>query len=366
MNPCARARASIAARASRRVRTQHPRSSAVRSGVVTRTPRDEHPVARLEVPLPGLGCPVALVLDGRAGCTSPAEVRTSSSPIRKQSTPQIHAAVRSRTTACGLITKAAAADARSSIGQLDVGSARRRSAGSRTSTPWRTSVRDPGPGDAQRSRAIGHGEGMSWEVRDHGGVLPAAMPSRLSLDSGAGPVDELADSRSRCGRRGRPLTRRNSARPEPQLERITTRNATDHEAQLDEIARVRGMDWAANLDVATFGALVAAASGVLVPRIIERVPEPEPDEPDAPPADTDDGPDDRGGGARAGGAAVRGRESQPDEEPKETYFAIADSPGTPLEVRRWRPGDRRADRAGGRLGLVAAVPGCRSCPSRSR
>ena len=40
------------------------------------------------------------------------------------------------------------------------------------------------------------------------------------------------------------------------------------------------MEWAANLDAAAFGALVAAASGVLVPRIIERVPEPEPDEPD--------------------------------------------------------------------------------------
>ena len=43
------------------------------------------------------------------------------------------------------------------------------------------------------------------------------------------------------------------------------------------------MEWAANLDVAAFGALVTAASGVLVPRIIERVPEPEPDEPEPQP-----------------------------------------------------------------------------------
>ncbi len=87
------------------------------------------------------------------------------------------------------------------------------------------------------------------------------------------------------------------------------------------------MDWAANLDVATFGALVAAASGVLVPRIIERVPEPEPDEPDAPPADTDTDPTTEAGAASGPAAPRFEGGSQPDEEPKETYFAIADSPG---------------------------------------
>ena len=87
------------------------------------------------------------------------------------------------------------------------------------------------------------------------------------------------------------------------------------------------MEWAANLDMATFGALVAAASGVLVPRIIERVPEPEPDEPDGPPRTPR--PTRRARPAWHRGRRRRGSRAgrRPDEEPKETYFAIADSPG---------------------------------------
>jgi leader peptidase (prepilin peptidase)/N-methyltransferase len=86
------------------------------------------------------------------------------------------------------------------------------------------------------------------------------------------------------------------------------------------------MDWAANLDAAAFGALVAAASGVLVPRIIERVPEPEPDEADD--GDRSGQPDESGAAPGADGQAPRFEgASQPDEEPKETYFAIADRPG---------------------------------------
>jgi leader peptidase (prepilin peptidase) / N-methyltransferase len=88
------------------------------------------------------------------------------------------------------------------------------------------------------------------------------------------------------------------------------------------------MDWAANLDAAAFGALVAAASGVLVPRIIERVPEPEPDEADGAEADEADESDESGAAPGADGQAPRFEgASQPDEGPKETYFAIADRPG---------------------------------------
>jgi len=75
------------------------------------------------------------------------------------------------------------------------------------------------------------------------------------------------------------------------------------------------MDWVANLDTAAFGAVVSAAAGVLVPRIIERVPEPEP-EPDAEPE------------AEAGSAPrFEGGETEADEPAKETYVAIADTPG---------------------------------------
>ena len=75
------------------------------------------------------------------------------------------------------------------------------------------------------------------------------------------------------------------------------------------------MDWVANLDTAAFGAVVSAAAGVLVPRIIERVPEPEP-EPEAEPESEE-------------GSAPRfeGGETEADEPAKETYLAIADTPG---------------------------------------
>jgi hypothetical protein len=92
------------------------------------------------------------------------------------------------------------------------------------------------------------------------------------------------------------------------------------------------MDWAANLDATAFGALVAAASGVLVPRIIERVPEPEPDEPDEADRADESGPRPGPTGRRRGSRAP----SQPDEGPKETYFAIADRPGSSGSAC-WRP-----------------------------
>ena len=73
------------------------------------------------------------------------------------------------------------------------------------------------------------------------------------------------------------------------------------------------MDWA-TLDTAAFGALVSAATCVLVPRIIERVPEPEP-EPETAEEGATEAPRFEGG------------ETEPAEEPKETYLAIADTPG---------------------------------------
>jgi leader peptidase (prepilin peptidase) / N-methyltransferase len=74
------------------------------------------------------------------------------------------------------------------------------------------------------------------------------------------------------------------------------------------------MDWAANLDTAAFGGLVSAAAGVLVPRIIERVPEPEPHEPEEAGATAAEEPRFEGG-------------SEADTPPKELYVAIADLPG---------------------------------------
>ena len=104
--PCARMSASMAANASRRFSRQ-PRSRAVRRGVVTRTPATVRPVRRGGRVRPrghGVVC----------GARWPRSVNvssggaTSSSRYRKQSTPQIQAAVRSQTTACGLVTRARA------------------------------------------------------------------------------------------------------------------------------------------------------------------------------------------------------------------------------------------------------------------
>ena len=105
------------------------------------------------------------------------------------------------------------------------------------------------------------------------------------------------------------------------------------------------MDWAANLDTAAFGALVSAAAGVLVPRIIERVPEPEPDEP-ARRADRDGR---CGRGRRAGEPRFEGG-SEPDEPPKETYHAIADRPGL-----LWKSRARGRCVTGGLIGLGARL-----------
>jgi len=77
------------------------------------------------------------------------------------------------------------------------------------------------------------------------------------------------------------------------------------------------MDWA-TLDTAAFGALVSAVTGVLVPRIIERVPEPEP-EPETAEEGATEAPRFEGG------------ETEPVEPPKETYLAIADTPGLLLK-----------------------------------
>jgi leader peptidase (prepilin peptidase)/N-methyltransferase len=86
-----------------------------------------------------------------------------------------------------------------------------------------------------------------------------------------------------------------------------------------------GVEWAAHVDTAAFGALVSAAAGVLVPRIIERVPEPEADVPEG---GAGDGAGD-GAGAEEAGAAPRfeGGETEAEEPPKELYAAIADLPG---------------------------------------
>jgi len=73
------------------------------------------------------------------------------------------------------------------------------------------------------------------------------------------------------------------------------------------------MDWAAHLDTAVFGLVLSAAAGVLVPRIIERVPEPAPEPVEA--VRPEDVPRFEGGDSDAG------------EPPKEPYFAIADRPG---------------------------------------
>ena len=97
------------------------------------------------------------------------------------------------------------------------------------------------------------------------------------------------------------------------------------------------MDWAANLDAAAFGALVAAASGVLVPRIIERVPEPEPDEPDrAADAGETRRQEPAADGGRPGTRRGSRARSEPEEPPKEPYDAIADLPGL-LWKSRARP-----------------------------
>jgi leader peptidase (prepilin peptidase)/N-methyltransferase len=86
------------------------------------------------------------------------------------------------------------------------------------------------------------------------------------------------------------------------------------------------MEWAANLDAAAFGALVSAAAGVLVPRIIERVPEPQPDDP-AEEGEVSEAEDAAGAaGADPAGPRFEGG-SEPETPPKEPYTAIADLPG---------------------------------------
>jgi leader peptidase (prepilin peptidase) / N-methyltransferase len=83
-----------------------------------------------------------------------------------------------------------------------------------------------------------------------------------------------------------------------------------------------GVEWAAHVDTAAFGALVSAAAGVLVPRIIERVPEPEPEVPEAEVPEGGVGTDEEGAAPR-----FEGGETEAEEPPKELYTAIADLPG---------------------------------------
>lgn len=86
------------------------------------------------------------------------------------------------------------------------------------------------------------------------------------------------------------------------------------------------MDLVAHLDTAALAAVVGGLSGLLVPRIIERVPEPDPEPVDA----IDDGIT---AGSEGADPAPRfeGGETEPVEPPKERYVAIADRPGL-----RWR------------------------------
>jgi leader peptidase (prepilin peptidase)/N-methyltransferase len=91
------------------------------------------------------------------------------------------------------------------------------------------------------------------------------------------------------------------------------------------------MDWVSQLDTAAFGALLCAASGVLVPRIIERVPEPEPEDAAAdraPHAAQVDAPERTTDTATAKPAEPRfeggAEEVTP---PKELYYEIAERPG---------------------------------------
>jgi len=86
------------------------------------------------------------------------------------------------------------------------------------------------------------------------------------------------------------------------------------------------MDWAANVDAAAFGALLSAAAGVLVPRIIERVPEPQPEDHTDVPVQDGRGDPSEAGATRSAGPRFEGG-SDPEEAPKEPYTAIADLPG---------------------------------------
>ena len=104
-------------RAQRVVRSavEHPRSSAVRSGVVTRRPSSStQSSGRRSRVLPATSsrsvgsCPAQHTGTRAVGVPS-------CSAYPKQSTPQIHAAVRSRTTEWSLVTSRAAAAARQGV-----------------------------------------------------------------------------------------------------------------------------------------------------------------------------------------------------------------------------------------------------------
>src|SRR4051794_21624567 len=91
------------------------------------------------------------------------------------------------------------------------------------------------------------------------------------------------------------------------------------------------MEWAAQLDSAAFSALVCAASAVLVPRIIERVPEPAAEGPSE--TGSQDGPNDELPDVTTGGAPDHTNEPrfEGDAEavtpPKELYCEIAGRSG---------------------------------------
>src|SRR4051812_7538290 len=91
------------------------------------------------------------------------------------------------------------------------------------------------------------------------------------------------------------------------------------------------MEWATHLDSAAFSALVCAASAVLVPRIIERVPEPAAEGPSE--AGSQDGTNDEQPDVATGGSPDHSEEPrfEGDTEavtsPKELYREIARRPG---------------------------------------
>ena len=166
-------------------------------------------------------------------------------------------------------------------------------------------VRRSGPGDAavaSHRPGKGMGRGSSFMAARTSRAQPTDSPARnlalwTRLELGS-PVDDKwarHETQLDASRHETQRSRGATQRSRHETQRITRRNST-------ESLGSGVMEWAANLDAAAFGALVAAASGVLVPRIIERVPEPEPEEADR----TTGGPGPGRPGQRATGRTSRG------------------------------------------------------------